>query len=374
MKLVQVLSFTIGLVFVSTADSLGKPIYFWVSGSEGVTLAAIDEKEGKLKEIKKVSDHSLTWMVSSNHLLVGGSTLKKVKSKTDGALSTFHIQPDQTLNFIHQKPARGKTTIHLALDPHKKMVFAVNFRKDTYVSRGSVVAFELQSNGKIGSLLNRFEHPGKGGSSSNRQLASHPHSIIIDPQGKYAAVGDLGVDKVFIYRILDKSKGLKLTTEISGRPGQQPRHLAWHPKKDFIYCMNEAAPTVSVLQFDRKKQSGKFIQHTKRIQAKGGGGADIQIDSKGQYVYGSNRGEDTLVAFKVDQNTGQLTLIGHISSGGKSTRSIKASPNDRWLLIANQSSHQVKLFSIDPDSGRLRDTSQALDIKNPTCVLFLNPH
>ena len=268
-------------------------------------------------------------------------------------------------------PSQGKTTIYVAADPTARALFAVNFRQDTYPSRGSVVVFDVASNGRIGRLLNRFEHPGRGGSDSDRQLASHPHSIVIDPKHEFAAVADLGVDKVLIYRIRPAGKGLKLESEIVGRPGQQPRHLAWHPNGDFIYCMNEAAPTVSVARFNRESATGEFIQHANRIQSKGGGGADIQIDSQGRLVYGTNRGEDTIVAFRVQSDTGELELIGHTRAGGASTRSIAISPDDRWLLAANQASHEVKAFAIDPESGELRATSHSIDIRGPACVLFL---
>ena len=357
-------------VLVLGTRLLAQKMHLWVAGSKGVTLAALDSESGKLYKAGQASNHSLTWLTVANNTVYAGSRLPQAVSETDGAVSSFRIRDDLLLEFLNRVPARGKTTIYVSVNRSANTMFAANFRQDTYPSRGSVVAFEIDSNGQIGRMLNRFEHPGRGGSDSDRQLASHPHSIVIGPMGEFAAVADLGVDKVFVYRILSEGKGLELESEIAGRAGQQPRHLAWHPQGNFIYCMNEAAPTVSVARFDRKSATGEFIQHIGRIQSKGGGGADIQIDSQGRFVYGTNRGEDTIVAFRVKSKTGELELVAHTTTGGASTRSIAISPDDQWLLAANQNNHQVKVFAVDQKTGALRTTANSIEVESPACVLF----
>ena len=371
--LVRTLSFTfVCLSAIAYPTQATSEHHFWIAGSDGVEWCSLDSETGELRKIKRVSDHSLTWLaIHRGRFLYGGSVLKDAADASDGALSAFRIEPDHSLTFLNQVPSSGKTTIYLSIDPTGRALFAVNFRQDTYTSRGSVVAFSLKSNGSIGLRLQRFEHPGKGGSKSNRQLASHPHSIVRSPNQQFVAVADLGVDKVFIYRIQPNGHGLKLASEIKGRPGQQPRHLAWHPNGRFIYTMNEAAPTVSVASFDPDTGKGEFIQHLKRIQFKGGGGADIRIDSKGRYLYGTNRGENTIVAFEVNPETGRIQLLGHTPTGGPSSRSIAISPDDRWLIAANQGNDLVKVFAIE--RGLLRESSSQLEIKNPACVLFAEP-
>lgn len=358
------------LLFSSQACA-SEPFRFWIAGTDGVTLADVDPQSGELTEITEASTESLTWIArANNRFLFAGSTLPRTNSKTDGVVCSFFVRDDHSLELVNRVPAQGKTTIYVAADPTARALFAVNFRRDTYPSRGSVVAFAVRADGRIGTCINRFEHPGKGGSQSERQLASHPHSIVVGPDGVFAAVADLGVDRVLIYRILPNAKGLHLAAEIVGLPGQQPRHLAWHPDGQILYCMNEAHSTVSVIRFDRDSATGEFIQHAKRIQGKGGGGADLQVDSQGRFVYGTNRGEDTIVAFRVNQQTGELRVVGHTPTGGPSTRSIAITPDNRWLIAANQGSNEVKAFAISADSGRVKETRYVLTVNQPSCVLF----
>ena len=302
-SLLRILGCLCGLFLAPLSGIASEKMHLWIAGADGVILASLDPQSGQISRIRQVSEHSLNWMASAGHrsLLFAGSTLADADTETDGAVASFHIGDDHSLEFVSHVPALGKTTIYVAPDPTARALFAVNFRYDSYTSRGSVVAFAVREAGGIGAKLQRFEHPGKGGSSSNRQLASHPHSIVVSPDGRHAAVADLGIDKVVVYHIQKDGKGLAKASEISARPGQQPRHLAWHPEGRFLYCMNEAAPTVSVARFDPETGQGEFIQHIERIQSKGGGGADIAIDSNGRYLFGSNRGEDTLAAFRNDR-------------------------------------------------------------------------
>ena len=344
---------------------------FWIAGSKGVVVAELDTESGEISPLRVASQHSLTWMAAGRrNLLWAGSSLADKDLETNGALSAFRVEKNATLQFLHQIPALGKTTIYVAADRDGLAVFATNFRKDSYPSRGSVVSFEVTNGGRFGKNLQRFEHPGRGGSDSDRQLASHPHAIVVGPVGDFAAVPDLGVDKVYLYRVLESGRGLQQVGEVQGRPGQQPRHLAWHPNGRYFYTMNEAQPTVSVARWDRSKEEGEFIQHISRIQGNGGGGADLRIDTEGRFLYGSNRGEDTIVAYRIEPGSGKLSLAGHVPSGGASTRSMAISPGNRWLVAAHQGSDLVNVFSIDPETGELAATPFSMEIEQPACVLF----
>ena len=360
------------VLFILFANASARAeLQFWVAGAEGVFLVSMDAESGQLTDTTKVSEHALTWLDrADSQALYGGAKISSVENQADGAIRAFRIEENGSLKLLNEVTTGGKTTIYVSVDQTQQALFATNFRQNTYTSRGSVVAFELETDGRVGALLDRFVHEGRGGSDSDRQLASHPHSIVVGPRNKYAAVADLGVDKLFIYGILPHGEGLRLETEIVGQAGQQPRHLAWHPEGRFLYCMNEGAPTVSVAQFDRESAEGEFIQHIKRIQNRGGGGADVRIDSRGRYLYGTNRGEDTIVIYGIDSDTGLLKLVGHSSAGGSSTRSIAISPDDRWLVAAHQASNLIRVFRIDGVSGHLHETSHMIQNKDPRCVLF----
>ncbi len=346
--------------------------HFLIAGSDGVHLVSLDSTTGKFSKHHKATDHTLTWMTHpAKGFIYAGSTLAEPNGLTDGAASAYRITAGSKLEFLNQLPTTGKTPVQIASTPNNKHILVANFRTDEYTSQGCLTSFSTTKSGTLKKVEQRFTHPGKGGSKSNRQLASHPHSIMLDPYSKYAAVGDLGIDKILIYQVIKKSPGLTYTSTIQGLPGQQPRHVAWHPDGKTIYCMNEATPTVSVASFDRDSGKGEFIQHIKRTKGNKGGGADIQITHSGKFVYGSNRGEDTIVMFKTDDSSGELSLIEHASSGGKSTRSLRVSTNDQWLLAAHMGSNLITLFKIDQETGRLTAMSSQINIPAPACIVSL---
>ena len=343
-----------------------------IAGKEGVFRCTLDdEADGKLTNMRKVSEHKLTWLAPSadGKFLYGGSE-RPDAGKTNAALSAFRFDDKGKLLFLNQLPIDGKTPCFVDIDTSGKNVLLTNFRYDTYPSRGSIVAVRAGDDGRLKSITGRFEHDGKGGSDSDRQLASHPHCVVIDPTSKWAVVGDLGIDKVHLYKLDAAKAKLTLTKSVAAKPGQQPRHLRWHPNGRFIYCMNEASNTVSVLSFDPKAEDeqAKFIQHLPRG---GGGGADLVIHPKGTFLYGSNRGPNIISGYAVDAKTGKLTEIGKWPSGGSSTRSLAISPNGAFLLAANQGNGTIVSFKIDQETGALETTKQTLEVDQPACIAFL---
>ena len=341
---------------------------FLIASSDGVFRSEIVGGK-QLARPEKLSDHRLTWLALSGDAksLYGGSE-RSDEGDTNAALSAFRFGDDGTLRFLNQLPVDGKTPCFVDIDRAGRTLLLTNFRQDTYTSRGSVIHARVAPDGNLGEVVDRFTHPGKGGSDSNRQLASHPHSIVIHPNQKWAAVGDLGVDRIHIYRLDGDKAEMAHAHSVAARPGQQPRHVRWHPNGRFLYCMNEAADSVSVVAFDPATGEGKFIQHIKRG---GGGGADLAIDPRGRYLYGSNRGPDTIVGYRIDAGSGKLTLIGHWKSGGKSTRSLAIDPSGGFLLAANQGSGNLRAFSIAPTTGELTRFDEELEVKAPACVRFL---
>lgn len=342
-----------------------------IAGKEGIFQGTLNEAEGKLTNMRKLSEHKLTWLAptADGKFLYGGSE-RPDAGKTNAALSAFRFNDEGNLLFLNQLPIDGKTPIFVDVDPSGKAVLLTNFRYDTYPSRGSIVAARTGDDGRLESITGRFEHEGKGGSDSDRQLASHPHSVVIDPTGNWAAVGDLGIDKVHLYKLDAAKAELTLAKSVPAKPGQQPRHLRWHPKGRFIYCMNEASNTVSVLFFDPNSEDdqAEFIQHVPRGS---GGGADLVIHPKGTFLYGSNRGPNSISGYAIDAETGKLTDIGKWPSGGSSTRSLAISANGSFLLAANQGNGTIDSFKIDQETGALEATKRTLEVAQPACIAFL---
>ncbi len=209
-----------------------------------------------------------------------------------------------------------------------------------------------------------------------REVPSHAHSVNLDAANRFAFVADLGLDKVFVYRF-DPAAG-KLSPNqppaVKVAPGAGPRHLAFDPTGRFAYVIDELDSTITVFWYDAENGTLSRIQVVSTLPKDFRGEntcAEVAVHPSGKFVYGSNRGHDSLAIFSVDPASGKLSLEGHESTQGKTPRNFAIDPTGSFLLAANQDSDSVVVFRIDGATGRLRATGQKLRVRHPVCVRYL---
>ena len=275
------------------------------------------------------------------------------------------------LTFLNEESAAGPGPCHLTVDPDGKCVLVANY------SGGSVVGLPLSSDGRLGAPGAAVQHTGAS-VHPTRQKAPHAHGIYVAPAKRFVLSPDLGLDKILVYR-LDAVKA-SLTPNSPAfatlSPGSGPRHLAFHPSGRFVYVINELLCTMTVFSFDAQRGELKEIQTLSTLPAgetvkPGFSTAEVVAHASGKFLYGSNRGHDSITAFAVDAATGRLTLIANTPTQGKAPRHFAIDPTGRWLLAENQGSDTVVVFRIDADSGRLTPTGQSLDVPVPVCAVFV---
>ena len=217
--------------------------------------------------------------------------------------------------------------------------------------------------------------PSRGRSCWQRQKAPHAHSINLDAANRFAVAADLGLDKVLVYRF-DAVKGTLSPNEppsTSVQAGSGPRHFAFHPNGRNAYVINEIASTVTAFQYDAAQGVLKEVQ-TLSTLPKGYTGdtstAEVQVHPSGKFLYGSNRGHDSIAVFAIEAN-GNLRYVENTPTGGRTPRNFGISPDGKYLLAANQQSDNVVVFKIDSKSGRLTSTGNTLEVPSPVCVKFL---
>ncbi len=238
---------------------------------------------------------------------------------------------------------------------------------------GSVAVFPILEDGRLGEASCVIQHEGRS-RDPKRQAGPHAHSINLDPSNRFALVADLGIDRVVIYRF-DSSQGRLIPTDkpwIATRPGSGPRHLAFHPHRSRCYLINELDSTMTALHYNEAQGQLDEIQTVTTLPSDYSGAntcADVHLDASGRFLYGSNRGHDSIVIFRIDQDTGGLRLIGHEPTQGKKPRNFAIEPGGEFLLAANQDSDSVVTFRIDHDSGLLEPTGQVLALPAPVCLL-----
>jgi 6-phosphogluconolactonase len=209
-----------------------------------------------------------------------------------------------------------------------------------------------------------------------RQAQPHPHSIVVDPTNRFALVPDLGLDRVFVYRFDAKSGSLAPNDPAFAAvaPGSGARHIKFHPNGRWAYLINEIASTVIAFNWDSAKGTLSEFQTISTLPAgfKGSSAcAEIEIHPSGRFLYGSNRGHDSLAAFAIDPATGRLSLIGIEPTGGKTPRNFAFDPTAKWIVCTNHDSDNAVVFRVDGDTGRLARAGDPVAVPYPFCERFL---
>ena len=355
------------LVYIGTYTS-GK------SKSEGIYIYKFLLDSGKLtpyKIVKNVVEPSYLAIDKDKKYLYAVNETVEYEGKKSGAVSAFAIdQKTGDLEFLNKQPSLGGAPCFITVSDEQKFVLVAN-----YVG-GNVSVFPIENGGKLGESIDLEQHSGSG-ANKERQEAAHAHSINLDKKNQFAIACDLGVDKVFIYDFDEETGKLKPNAAqavYETKAGAGPRHFAFHPKGKLAFVINELDSTISSLRFDGKKGTLREIQTVSTLPADFKGAntcADIQVSPNGKFLYGSNRGHDSIVSYRIDEKTGKLGFVEHKSTEGKTPRNFTIAPNGRFLLAANQNSDSVVVFRIDQRNGKLGTTGNTAQIPMPVCLKLI---
>lgn len=291
-----------------------------------------------------------------------------IGSKKGGGLVAFALDPATgNLSKLNEQSSGGAGPCHLVVDATGKCVLAANY------GGGSACVLPIRLDGTLGEASAFVQHQGSSMNPS-RQMEPHAHSINLDPANKFAFVADLGTDEVIVYRF-DPDKGTLIRTgAYNTTKGAGPRHFAFHPGGKHAFVINELDSTLDAMSYD--PATGKLTRtDSKTTLPVGFTGtnypAEVQVHPSGKFIYGSNRGHDSIAAFAFDATTGKLTPVGHATEGIKVPRNFGIDPTGKFALVANQDGNSVAVFRIDPATGKLSPTDQKVAVGKPVCVKFV---
>ena len=301
--------------------------------------------------------------------LYAANEVNSFDGKPVGGVTGFAIDSSNgNLSKIDSQPSGSPGPCYVKVDATGQALLVANY------GGGSVASFPLDASGHIGVAASHMVHQGSGPIKS-RQSAPHAHSIDLDPANKFALVNDLGLDQTLVYQF-DADKATLTPNAVpfaKSQPGAGPRHLAFHPNGRFVYVINELDSTVAVSVYDPDKGMLIPFQVISTLPAEGVKGsttAEIAVHPSGRFVYGSNRGADTLAIYAVNPTSGQLALVGFQPTGGKTPRNFAIEPSGKYLLAANQDSGNVVVFRIHPQSGTLQQVGDPVAVPVPVCIQF----
>lgn len=265
-------------------------------------------------------------------------------------------------------PSAGKSPAHIALDATGRLLVL------SFYHTGLVATVPVNTDGTLAPPSPVIRHTGSS-VDPDRQTAPHPHSATISPDNRRVFVCDLGVDKIFSYRLRLSSASLSPAEPpfIATAPGAGPRHMAFSPDGRHAFMISEMGATLTAYRYDAEHGTLEERDTRSTLPADFRGenkSAAVRVHPNGRFVYGSNRGPDTLVVFAFDAAAGQLSHVQTLPSGGAHPRDFALSPDGRWLIAAHQDSNNLTAFRVDPDTGRLTSTPAQAELPAPVCVLF----
>lgn len=339
--------------------------------SAGIYLYRFDPSTGVAQEVglaAEMRDPSFLAVHPGGRFLYAVSEIDDFDSEGSGAVLSFAIEPGtgelQKLNAVSSK---GGWPCHLSVDRTGSMLIVANY------SGGSVASFAINEDGTLGEAASFFQHVGS--SVHSRQEQAHAHSADFSADGRFAFFSDLGLDEVKVYRA-DSALATIAPNEpphVKVEPGSGPRHFSIHPSGKFAYVINELASTVTAFSLDGATGFLEALQTVSTLPAGFEGEnytAEISVHPSGRFLYGSNRGHDSIAIFEIDPATGRIEARGHASTRGRTPRSFALDPTGRYLLAANQATDSISVFHVDEASGALEPTGTDLVIDAPVCVVF----
>lgn len=341
--------------------------------SKGIYVCELDSKTGKLTEPRLAAETvnpTFLALHPGGNQLYAVNEVSKFLGKDAGGITAFSIdEKSGSLTKLNEQHSGGPGPCHLVVDREGKCVLAANY------GGGSCCAVGLNKDGSLGDVTSFFQHEAKPVPPGGKPRPPRGHSINVSPDNKLAFCADLGRDEVVIYN-LDAAAG-KLTKHdppAGNCPeGSGPRHFSFHPTGKYAYAINESKRTITVFAFDAATGSLTELQTISTVPEgfEKGSTAEVVVHPSGKFVYGSNRGHDSIAVFQVDAATGKLTAAGHQGEGIKTPRNFNIDLTGKWLLVGSQSGDNVAVFQIDQTSGALTPTGHKIELGAPVCIKFL---
>ncbi len=352
----------ITLLLLAASFAHARPVYIG-TGADGIYLSSFDEKTGILSEPKLAAAYPTPGFLAMHPekpvlLSVGGGD----------TVASFSIAEDHSMTLLGSAPSGGKGPCHLAIDASGRTLAVANY------GGGSFATIRLDADGKPSAIVSLVKMEGSGPNKS-RQEAPHAHGVYFDNANRFLFVPDLGIDKVVNKKFDPATSALSENAhdDMISPPGGGPRHMAFSPDEKHAYVINELTNTVSVAEFDVESGGLKPIQEIATLPenvTEPNTTAEIEVHPNGGFVYGSNRGHDSIVVYKRDAKTGKLTFLQHAPCGGKTPRHFKIDPSGKWLICAHQNSDTISVLSLDPATGLLGEPKSTVSAPKPNCILF----
>ena len=342
-----------------------------------LAVAELDTTDGSMAVSATVATpENASFLVHAPRLNALYATVESgYKNQSFGKIAAYRVANDGTLSTLGTVETCGAGPCHLDVDPDGRFIAAANYGGETF----TLIA--LSEDGTPGATLACVRHSGSS-VNEGRQGEPHPHATTFSPDGQFLFVCDLGTDELMRYevaRLAGSTAGEMSSSQAGGvvaatlPPGSGPRHIAFSPDNRHLYVVNELSSTVVAYTYDAAVGGVSQIHEVSTLPDGYEGEsfcAEIQVHPTGRFVYASNRGHESIVAFARDEESGTLTPADFASTQGEHPRHFQIEPTGRWCLVANTFSNTVASMRVNAESGALEWTGKSIAATGPSCCEF----
>jgi 6-phosphogluconolactonase len=344
-----------------------------VRGGRGISTFKLNSASGELEPIgepQAVRNAAFLAFDPMRRFLYAVSDLAEYEDRASGVVTAFAVNPTTgALTYLNEQPTMGPNPVHLSVHPTGRFVLVAN-------SGGSVAILPVRPDGSLGSVSDVVVPEGQPGPLSERQTGPSPRQVTTDPSGAFAIVNDLGLDTTFVY-LLELSEGRLIPhSSLAAEPGAGPRQLAFHPAGRWVYRINELNNTMTALEWFPDEGVFRNIQSLSTLPGGFDGDnatAQVSVAPFGKYVYGSNRGHQSIVRFDMDADTGVMEQIDFAFTQGDTPLSFAIDEEGNYLFAANQESGNVVSLRIDRTTGALSSTGVNIDVPSAAGIAVWSP-
>jgi len=372
--------FPISLVVAAVAVACSeeeRTVKHWVyfgTGASHIYVSAFDPVSGQVgtpREAAEIGRPGFLAIHPSADILYAVGRDTREGSPPEGFAVAFRIDTATgDLQEINRGPTAGRGASHVAVNASATVLAAVNY------GDGNTVSLALKADGRIGELVSDLPHSGSS-AHPQRQTGPHPHSANFTPDDNFLIVPDLGTDELVAYSVDPSTARLarRPDPQVKMAPGSGPRHMTFHSNGRWAYVINELASTITVLEYATGTGALEPVQTISTLPGDYDGPAnttaEVLVHPNGRFLYGSNRGSNTIAVFAIEPSTGRLSPRELESTGGDWPRNFRLSPDGAFLLVANQRSDDVHVFRVDSQTGALTPSGDSVSVPGPMCVRFV---
>ena len=327
--------------------------------SRGIYGYRFDSRSARLKPLGLVAG------VSNPTFLVvhpDNRFLYAVSQEAGGSVHSYLIHPKTgKLSPVNQASSKGDAPCHLLLDRSGRYIAVAN------CSGGSVAVLPLRKDGGVSEPLGFADHPG----------AARVEGVVFSPDNRYLLAADSGLNRIYIYGFNADTAALTpaATPYVDAPAGAGVRRLAFHPNGRILYALNGPQPSVTAYFYDsrtgglREFQTIPTVPDSYTGQAQGGA---IAVNRAGNLVYASNRGHDSMALLVVDPVRFTLSALEFTPLVGRTPAGFALDPTGAYMVVANQDSGSLTVYTVHPHSGQLRPAGRAMPkLDKPACVAIV---